>query len=88
MNNGSPNTADAPVPPEGTEQAADQAAKQQQPPPAEIQRDGTVASVVDGVTDVAEHRGRHPLDLRVNPQNDTQAGRVTMPTDFWLNCFL
>ena len=45
--------ADAPVPPEGTEQAsADQAAKQQQPPPEPSTMD-TVASVVDGVTDVA-----------------------------------
>jgi hypothetical protein len=43
------------VPPEGTEQAAqaaDQAAKQQQPPPEPSSLD-TVASVVDGVTNVA-----------------------------------
>jgi len=49
MNNGSPK-ADAPVPPKGTEQAADQAA---QPPPAETSTLDTVASVFDGVTDVA-----------------------------------
>lgn len=52
MNNGSPK-ADAPVPPEGTEQAADQAAKQQQPPPAETSATDPVTSVIDGVTDVA-----------------------------------
>jgi hypothetical protein len=52
MNNGSPK-ADAPVPPKGTEQAADQAAQQQQPPPAETSTMDTVASVIDGVTDVA-----------------------------------
>jgi hypothetical protein len=52
MNNGSPK-ADAPVPPEGTEQAADQAVKQQEPPPAETSTMDTVASVIDGVTDVA-----------------------------------
>ena len=51
MNNGSAK-ADAPVPPEGTEQAADQAAKQQ-PPPAETSTADTVASVIDGVADVA-----------------------------------
>ena len=51
MNNGIPK-ADAPVPPEGTEQAADQAAKQQ-PPPAETSAMDTVGSVIDGVTDVA-----------------------------------
>ena len=52
MNNNNPNAADAPVPPEGTEQAADQAVKQH-PPPAESGVMDTVASVVDGVTDVA-----------------------------------
>jgi hypothetical protein len=51
MNNESPK-ADAPVPPKGTEQAADQAA-QQQPPPAETSTLDTAASVIDGVTDVA-----------------------------------
>ena len=45
MNNGSP-TADAPVPPAGTEQAADQAAKQQ-PPPAEPGVMDTVSGVLD-----------------------------------------
>jgi hypothetical protein len=52
MNNGSAK-ADAHVPPEGTEQAADQAAKQQQPL-AETSTMDTVASVVDGVSDVVE----------------------------------
>ena len=47
-------TADAPVPPAGTEQAADQAVKQQQPPPAESGALDTVASVVDGVANVAD----------------------------------
>jgi hypothetical protein len=52
MNNNNPNAADAPVPPEGTEQAADQAAKlQQQPPPAESSAMDTVGSVVEGVVD-------------------------------------
>jgi hypothetical protein len=53
MNNNSPNAADAPVPPEGTGQAVDQAAKQQQQPPAESSATDTVGSVVDGVADVA-----------------------------------
>ena len=53
MNNNSPNAADAPMPPEGTEQAVDQAAKQQQPPPAESSVMDTVGSAVEGVTDVA-----------------------------------
>jgi hypothetical protein len=54
MNNNNPNAADAPVPPEGTEQAADQAAKQQQQPPlAESSAVDTVGSVVEGVADVA-----------------------------------
>ncbi len=55
MNTTPTEPADAPVPSEGTEQAAqaaDQAAKQQQPPPESSTID-TVASVVDGVTDVA-----------------------------------
>lgn len=55
MNTTPKTPADAPVPPEGTEQAAqaaDQAAKQQQPPPEPSALD-TVASVVDGVTNVA-----------------------------------
>jgi hypothetical protein len=52
MNNGSP-TADAPVPPSGTEQAVDQAVKQQQPPPAESGVLDTVANVVD-VADIAD----------------------------------
>jgi hypothetical protein len=52
MNNGSPK-ADAPVPPEGAEQAADQATQQQQPSPTETSTMDTVASVIDGVTDVA-----------------------------------
>ena len=51
MNNGSP-TADAPVPPAGTEQTADQAVKQ--PPPAESSTLDTVSSVLDGVTNVAD----------------------------------
>ena len=51
MNNGSP-TADAPVPPSGTEQAVDQAVKQQ-PPPAESGVLDTVANVVD-VADIAD----------------------------------
>lgn len=56
MNTTPTEPADAPVPQEGTEQAAraaDQAAKQQQPPPPESSTLDTVASVVDGVTDVA-----------------------------------
>ena len=53
MNNNNPNAADAPVPPEGTEQAVDQAAKQQQPPPAESSAMDAVGSVVEGVVDVA-----------------------------------
>jgi hypothetical protein len=44
MNNNNPNAADAPVPPAGTEQAADQAAKQQ---PAEPGVLDSVSSVVD-----------------------------------------
>jgi hypothetical protein len=39
--------ADAPVPPEGTEQAADQASKQQQPPESSVM--DTVTNVLDGV---------------------------------------
>ena len=55
MNKESP-TADAPVPTAGTEQAADQAAKQ--PPPAgESSALDTVASIVDGVGDVADIAG-------------------------------
>ena len=42
---------DASVPPQGTEQAADQAARQQQA--AEPSALDTVTSVIDGVTDVA-----------------------------------
>ena len=54
MNNNSPETADAPVSPEGTEQTADQAAKQQQPPPpAESGTLESVSNVVEGVADVA-----------------------------------
>jgi hypothetical protein len=45
--------ADALVPAEGTEQAVDQAAKQQPPPSAESGTFDTVASVIDGVTDAA-----------------------------------
>jgi hypothetical protein len=41
------------VPPKGTEQAADQATQQQQPSPTETSTMDTVASVIDGVTDVA-----------------------------------
>jgi len=45
--------ADAPTPQDGVEQtAATQAAKQQQPPPADSSTLDTVASVVDGITDV------------------------------------
>ena len=50
MNDANPK-ADPPVPPQGTEQAADQAAQQQQA--AEPGALDTVASVIDGVTDVA-----------------------------------
>ena len=46
MNNDNPNAADAPVPPAGTEQAADQAARQQ-PPPAESGVLDTISGVVD-----------------------------------------
>ena len=53
MNNNNPSAADAPVPPEGTEQAADQVTKQQ-PPPAESSVADTLASVVDGVTSTVE----------------------------------
>lgn len=49
--------ADAPVPLAGTEQAADQVAKQQQPPPQEPSTLDTIASVVDGVCDVADVTG-------------------------------
>ena len=41
-----------PCPPAGTEQTADQAAKQ--PPPAESSTLDTVSSVLDGVTSVAD----------------------------------
>ena len=52
MNKESP-PADAPVPLSGTEQAADQAANE--PPPAdESSALDAVASVIDGVTDVAD----------------------------------
>ena len=51
MNKESP-TADAPVPPAGTEQAADQGIKQQ-PPPGESGVMDTIATVIDGVTDAA-----------------------------------
>ena len=56
MNKESP-TADAPVPPRGTEQAADQAAKQQPPPADESSALDTVASIVDGVGDAADIAG-------------------------------
>ena len=85
MNNGSPK-ADAAVPPEGAEQAADQATQQQQPPPAETSTMDTVGSVMDGVANVAGIAA-DPHDLRVT-QNETQAGRMTMPTDFCANCVL
>jgi hypothetical protein len=49
--------ADAPVPEAGTEQAADQATKQQPPPEDEPAVMDTVASVADGVTDVADIAG-------------------------------
>jgi hypothetical protein len=52
-NNNRSAKADAPVPPEGTEQAADQAVKQQ-PPHAESGVADTIASVVDGVTSTVE----------------------------------
>jgi hypothetical protein len=52
MNKESP-TADAPVPPQGTEQAADQAAQQQQPAEEQSALD-TAGNIVDGVTDVAD----------------------------------
>ncbi len=44
--------ADAPVPPEGMEQAADQAVKQ--PPPAETSALETVSNVIDGIGTVAD----------------------------------
>ena len=53
MNKESP-TADAPVPPRGTEQAADQAAQEQQPPAEEQSALDTAGNIVDGVTDVAD----------------------------------
>ena len=53
MNKESP-IADAPVPPQGTEQAADQAVKQQLPPAEEPGVLDTVGSVVDGVANVAD----------------------------------
>ena len=53
MNKESP-PADAPVPPQGTEQAADQAAQQQQPPAEEQSALDTAGNIVDGVTDVAD----------------------------------
>ena len=57
MNKESP-SADAPVPPAGREQAADQAAEQQQPPPPEeLSVLDTVGSIVDGATDVAHVAG-------------------------------
>jgi len=52
MNNGRPK-ADAPVPPKGAGQTADQATQQQQPPPAETSTMDTVGSVMDGVANVA-----------------------------------
>ena len=55
MNNDNPNpAADAPVPPPGTEQAADQANKQQQPPSAESSAADVVSGAVEGVVDVAD----------------------------------
>ena len=55
MNNNNPNpAADAPVPPSGTEQAADQANKLQQPPPAESSTLDTVSNVVEGVVDATD----------------------------------
>ena len=42
------------MPPQGTEQAADQAVKQQPPPAEDSSTLDTVASVVDGMTDVAD----------------------------------
>jgi hypothetical protein len=58
MNNRTPN-ADAPVPPEGTEQTVErvtnQIAKQQQPPQAEESSTlDTVSTVVEGVSGVAD----------------------------------
>ncbi len=54
MNNNNPNAAaDAPVPPPGTEQAAEQANKPQQPPVESSTLD-TVSSVVDGVADATD----------------------------------
>ena len=53
MNNNNPNAADAPVPSPGTEQAADQAAKQQQPPPAESSPLDPVSAVVETLADTA-----------------------------------
>jgi hypothetical protein len=46
-------TADAPVPPQGTEQAAAQAAKQQPPPAEESSALDTVGNIIDGAADVA-----------------------------------
>ena len=57
MNNNNPNIADAPVPSPGTEQAADQAAKQQQPAPAESSVLDTVSGVVETLADTAEFVG-------------------------------
>ena len=51
MNSNNPNAADAPVPPAGTEQAADQTAKQQ---PAESSAMDTVSGVVDTVSSVGD----------------------------------
>ena len=52
MNNNNPSAADAPVPSPGTEQAADQAAKQQQPVRAQSSATDTVATAL--VTDAVE----------------------------------
>ena len=52
MNNNSPTSADAPVPPAGTEQTADQMAKQQQQPPAESGTADIVSDVVEVVADL------------------------------------
>jgi len=54
MNNNNPNAADAPVPSPGTEQAVEQTAKQQQPPPAESSVFDTVSGVVETLADTAE----------------------------------
>jgi hypothetical protein len=53
MNNNNPNAADASVPAPGTEQAADQVAKQQQPAPAQSSTDTVASDLVADAVEIA-----------------------------------